>query len=78
MNAHADALGGNDSQYMHMVIAPEYLEAFGIEIAGKNLVKAELVAKSIRNDSVAVEKIKSPQSRTMSCRCAFIFDQLCA
>ncbi len=67
MNAYADALGVNDPKYMDMITTPEDLEAFGIEVNGKNIVDAELVAKSIHNDPLAIEKLKAPPSQTMVC-----------
>ena len=65
MNTYADALGVNDPKYMDMIIEPEYLEAFGIKVTGKNLVEAELVAKAMRNNPQAIEKISSAPSQTM-------------
>ena len=63
MNAYADALGVNDPKYMDMIIEPEDLEAFGIEVTGRNLVEAELVAKAMRGDPLVLEKLQSRQSR---------------
>ncbi len=65
MNAYADAMEVNDPKYMDMVITPEDLGVFGIEVTGRNMVAAELVAKAIRVDPRAVEKIKALPSPTM-------------
>lgn len=65
MNAYADALGVNDPKYMDMIIVPEALEAFSIPVTGKNMVDAELVAKALKNDPLAMQKIKSPPSPEM-------------
>ena len=65
MNDCADALGVNDRKYMDMIIAAEDLEAFGIQINGKNMVTAELVAKSIHNDPFALDKMKASPSQTV-------------
>ena len=65
MNSYADALGVNDPKYMDMIIAKEDLEAFRIQVSGKNMVDAELVAKAMTNDPLAIEKINNPPSREM-------------
>lgn len=56
MNAYADYLGVNDPLFMDMIVAPEDLQAFGLEVNGKNIVDAELIAKATQLDNVVMER----------------------
>ena len=65
VNAYADAIGVNDPKYMDMIILPEYLEKFGIEVCGKNLVDAELFAKLSQINPAHIKTMKCEPSKTM-------------
>ena len=47
VNDIAELFQVNDPEYMDMIVTPEDMEAFGVEVNGNNLVEAELLAKAI-------------------------------
>lgn len=59
---YAGTKGVNDPRYMDMFLCADDLERFGIEVTGKDLVDAELLAKVMQLKPAEVEKSKSAPS----------------
>jgi hypothetical protein len=55
VNSFAEHHKVNDPEYMDMIITPEDMDTFGIEVNGPNLVEAELLAKAITINVVGLE-----------------------
>ena len=47
-NAFAEANGVNSPEFMDMVVSPQDLVDYGIELTGRNMVQAALIAKVMR------------------------------
>ena len=47
-NAFAEAKGVNSPEFMDMVVTPQDLVDYGIELTGRNMVQAALIAKVMR------------------------------
>ena len=56
VNEYADATGVNSPEYMSMIILASDLREFGLEVTGKNIVNAEIIATAIQKDPASIER----------------------
>ena len=56
VNEYANAVGVNDPKSVGMIIEPSDLSKFNIEVSGKNIVDAEIIASAIQRNPLCIEQ----------------------
>ena len=57
VNECADALGVNDPEHMAMIILASDLREFSLEISGRNIVLAEILATAIQKEPASIGQV---------------------